>query len=100
MAGYPGCNWCYGAGCLACNAERRKREEQMYQPIFTARRDNPKDMERLRRVAGADVVTEAFGPGGRGIRQIEENAAIESLLQAIDKHFEDADANESTEGRE
>jgi hypothetical protein len=42
---YVDCPWCYGTGCLQCAAERKKAHERSMQPIFTARRDNPRDCE-------------------------------------------------------
>lgn len=41
-------------------------------PIFTARRDNPKDMELLKQVFGQEGLEQAFGDGGRGMEEILE----------------------------
>ena len=68
---------------MACDEEREKYQARQMQPIFTARRDNPEDMEALKRVFGKDALESAFGPGGGGMAEIEEHAAIESLKQAL-----------------
>ena len=95
---YPRCQWCHGTGCLACDAERRMHQERASQPIFSAQRDDPEDMEALRRVFGRDALDHAFGPEGRGMAEIEENAAIESLKQALRKSRpETQDAPAATE---
>ena len=70
---------------MCCDEERRKYEERRSQPIFTADRNDPADMEALRRVAGREALERAFGPGGGGIDEIEYNAAVESLVQASSK---------------
>ena len=82
---FPHCQWCGGYGCMCCDEERRKHEERRSQPIFTADRSDPADMEALRRVAGREALERAFGPGGGGIDEIEYNAAVESLIQAVRK---------------
>ena len=61
---FPHCQWCGGYGCMCCDEERRKHEERRSQPIFTADRSDPADMEALRRVAGREALERAFGPGG------------------------------------
>lgn len=51
-------------------------------PIFTARRGNPSDMELLKQTFGIDALNRAFGSGGRGMAEIEENAAAARAEQA------------------
>lgn len=82
---FPHCPWCGGWGCMCCDEERRKYEERRSQPIFTADRNDPADMEALRRVVGREALERAFGPGGGGIDEVEYNAAVESLIQAVRK---------------
>lgn len=82
---FPYCQWCGGYGCMGCDEERRKYEQRRSQPIFTAERNDPADMEALRRVAGREALERAFGPGGGGIAEVEYNAAVESLVQAFRK---------------
>ena len=79
------CKWCYGSGCLGCDEERRKCEERRSQPIFTADRSDPKDMDALKRVFGREALEHAFGPDGEGMAEIERNAALESVLQSLRK---------------
>ncbi len=79
---FPYCKWCGGSGCMGCDEERRKYEEQRAKPIFSADRDNSDDMEALRRVVGREALGHAFGPDGGGIAEVEYNAAVELLLQA------------------
>ena len=82
---FPYCKWCGGSGCMGCDEERSKYQEQRAKPIFSADRDNPEDMEALRRVIGREAIEHAFGPEGGGIAEVEYNAAVESLLQALRK---------------
>ena len=82
---FPYCKWCGGTGCMGCDEERRKYEEQRAKPIFTADRNNPEDMAALRRVFGREALEHAFGPDGDGMAEVEYNAAVESLLQALRK---------------
>jgi hypothetical protein len=82
---FPYCKWCGGSGCMGCDEERRKYQEQRAKPIFSADRDNPDDMEALRRVVGREAIEHAFGPEGGGIAEVEYNAAVESLLQVLRK---------------
>jgi len=79
------CQWCGGYGCMCCDEERRKYEERRSQPIFTADRSDPDDMEALRRVVGREALERAFGPGGGGIDEVEFNAALQSLVQTMRK---------------
>jgi hypothetical protein len=82
---FPYCKWCGGNGCMCCDEERRKYEERMSQPIFTADVNDPDDMAALRRVVGREALERAFSPGGGGVGEIEFNAAVESVLQALRK---------------
>jgi hypothetical protein len=52
------------------------------EPIFTVRRSNPKDMELLKRVFGREALERAFTEGGRGMAEVEENAAVARAEQA------------------
>lgn len=85
---YVHCDWCNGRGCTACFTARRQREKELEEeynrqfpngpePIFTARLDHPEEMEAMKRVAGREAIEKAFGPGGRGVEEIKENAARE-----------------------
>jgi hypothetical protein len=94
---FPHCQWCGGYGCMCCDEERRKHEERRSQPIFTADRSDPADMEALRRVAGREALERAFGPGGGGIHEVEYNAAVESLVQAMRKARASDSGADSTE---
>lgn len=80
---YPGCRFCGGRGCLACEGERQRAFEQVQDPIFTASTDDPRDMQLLKTYLGKDALDHAFGPDGHGIQEIERNAAIASFLQAV-----------------
>lgn len=84
---YQGCNWCYGNGCNQCEAERQKAFEQAQKPIFTAKADNPHDMEILKEVLGREALEHAFGPDGDGMQEIERNAALGSLKQILHSQF-------------
>ena len=82
---FPYCKWCGGSGCMGCDEERRKYEEQRAKPIFTADRNDPEDMAALRRVVRREALEHAFGPDGGAMAEVEYNAAVESLLQALRK---------------
>lgn len=86
------CKWCGGNGCMGCDEEREKYQQRMSQPIFTADRNDPEDMEALRRLFGAEALQKAFGPDGGGMAEIERNAAIESLKQCFRKRAAKADS--------
>ena len=84
---FSGCNWCHGNGCLMCDKERRRAEELMMQPIFVAKRDNQKDMEALRRIAGAEVLERDYAENSGNMegvmRAVNQRAAVESVLQLL-----------------
>lgn len=83
---FDGCKWCQGNGCMACDEERARAEELRRKPIFTASLDDPEDMKAMKEIFHADALTAAFSEGGGGMREIEEKAAIASLLQALRKN--------------
>ena len=53
------------------------------QPIFTAKAGSPSDMQLLKHVAHADVLTAAFGPNGGGMAEIQKRATEARLAQAL-----------------
>ena len=93
---YVPCKWCGGGsvmfgppGCAACyNARvaKKKKVDEEYarqfpdgpKPFFEARLDSPEEMEAAKRVVGAEALEKAFGPGGRGMEEVLENAAREN----------------------
>lgn len=85
MPAYRDCRFCHGAGCLACDGERKKASEKGPVPMFVAQYDDPEDMEVLKRIFSADAVTAAFSPGGGGLKALEQEAAIASFFQAVRK---------------
>ncbi|MFH0900694.1 MAG: hypothetical protein V2A73_08710 [Pseudomonadota bacterium] len=60
---WKNCQWCGGAGCLYCQAEREKACQRDINPIFIASRDDPADMEALRRIIGKEAIEDAFKNG-------------------------------------
>lgn len=88
---FGGCSWCRGSGCNQCSHERRKHQERIKaqlenpQPIFSADVNDPDDMRLLKNFLGREALEHAFGPDGDGIDEIERNAAVASLCQAIRK---------------
>ena len=82
---YRDCPHCKGAGCDRCTEEADAEYKRQFpngpQPIFTARTDDPRDMELLKFVAGGDVLQEAFGPDGDGMEEIERRAKAATLVQ-------------------
>lgn len=82
---FNGCQWCHGNGCLQCDRERERQSKDAMKPIFTAQRDDPQDMEAMRRIFGADNIRAAFSPGGGGMEKIRQDAAFESVVQLLRK---------------
>jgi hypothetical protein len=82
---YRDCPHCKGDGCDKCpeeaDAEYKRQFPDGPVPIFTARRDNPRDMELLKFVAGCEALEEAFGPDGRGMEEIEDRARAAKWIQ-------------------
>lgn len=52
------------------------------EPMLVVRRDNPEDMELLKKVFHREAIEKAFGPGGGGMEEIERNAAEARAVQA------------------
>ena len=82
---FHGCTWCGGRGCLQCDSEKEKAEKAAFKPLFTADRNNPHDMELLKKHFGGDAIQKAFGPDGRGMVEIYENAVIATVQQCVRK---------------
>ena len=81
MFGPPGCAACYNARSakkLEVDAEYARQFPDGPKPFFTARRDKPEELDAMRRVVGAEALEKAFGPGGRGMEEVLENAAREN----------------------
>jgi hypothetical protein len=76
---YVDCRWCGGRGCLQCPNEADAAYKRAFpggpKPIATFRLDSPEDMERARAAIGVEAIRKAFGPGGGGVREIEQNVA-------------------------
>ena len=87
MSAFKDCPWCNGRSCNQCTIEQRKAAEQAEKafgkPIFTARIDNPHDMQLLKQIMGREAIEKAFSPGGGGAEEIQTNAAIASLIQCL-----------------
>lgn len=82
------CRFCGGAGCLSCDTIKpKKKEDERLNPIFTAQRDNPDDMEALAKIAGRSALEHAYGPDGGGMAEIKYNACVESLIQKMRNSF-------------
>ncbi len=82
---FDGCSWCYGRGCLQCDEQRRKWEERQMEPMFVADTEDPEDMRDLREFLGGEALQKAFGPGGGGVSEVRQNAALASLRQFFRK---------------
>lgn len=70
---------------MACDAERDAANKRRMEPIFVADPNDPDDMRQMREIFGAEALEKAFGPGGRGMQEIEESAAYGSLVQLLRK---------------
>jgi hypothetical protein len=75
---YRDCRWCQGRGCLYCKAEADKAYKAAFpnglQPIATFNISTPEGLERAKGAIGIDAIRKAFGPGGRGVEEVAENA--------------------------
>lgn len=83
---FHSCRWCGGTGCLQCDIERAKAIEAAKEPILTFKHedlDDPTLGPLIRRAIGGDALVKAFGPGGGGMREIEGNCALASLVKAL-----------------
>ena len=83
MTAYTRCKYCRGRGCLACDGERKRDQEQANEPLFVAKTGSPEDMELLLRAVGADAVKRAYGPNGGKVDELKRNLLVSSLLQSI-----------------
>lgn len=73
---YRNCRWCYGEGCLYCEAEAKKAYQREFpdgpKPLATFTADEL-EQPAVRGAIGAEAVQKAFSPGGRGMAEIAEN---------------------------
>ena len=69
---YDDCKWCGGKGCLACPGEAKKAEKEAIKPLFTAKLNDPQDLELLKKNFGREAIEKAFGEGGGGMREIKK----------------------------
>jgi hypothetical protein len=67
----------------ALDAEYARQFPNGPTPMFTARRDNPGDMELLAKVFGRAKLEAAFGPNGGGMVEIERAAAEARGTQSL-----------------
>lgn len=89
---YHNCKWCNGSGCITCEIERKKDIDKLPEPLFVLK--NERDWDLLDGAIGAEAINKAFGPEpdpmkrfvtgeGGGLKTIEHNLAIASLLQHL-----------------
>ncbi len=75
---YRDCKFCDGRGCLACPEEAEKAYREDFpdgpEPIATFKIDDPKGMERFKKMFGKDALDKAFGPRGGGVDELIKNA--------------------------
>ena len=83
MQPYDKCRWCRGRGCLYCQEERRRDQEEP-ELLFTVDPNDPEDMRQLAETFGRQALERAFREGD-GMVEIERNAALASLMQMIRK---------------
>lgn len=97
---YVPCAFCGGGseclgfgGCMACFSARQKKKKELDEeykrqfpdgpkPFFTAKLDDPEQVEQAKRVIGREALEKAFGPGGGGIEEITQKAAEEMAKRA------------------
>lgn len=66
----------------ACDAEYARQFPDGPKPIFVAKRGTD-DIGLMKSTFGIDALNRAFGPGGRGIAEIEEGAERARATQAL-----------------
>ncbi|WEX10309.1 hypothetical protein [Chelativorans sp. AA-79] len=76
---YRDCRWCYGKGCLYCEAEANAEYKRQFpdgsKPIATFDMTTPEGREAAKKAIGREAIEKAFGAGGGGIAEILENIA-------------------------
>jgi len=86
---------------MMCDAEREKAIEARRQPILSVTYEEMQDptLGRLIKDAiGREALERAFGPGGGGMAEIEENCAIVSFVQAMRKATSRSEGDEEDTG--
>lgn len=87
---FVSCRWCDSRGCAACanaRAQRKRELDEEYarqfpngpQPMFSLPMETDEQIATARRVIGREVIEKAFGPNGRGVEEIIENAEREGI---------------------
>lgn len=64
------------------DAEYKRQFPNGPELLFSAKTDNPDDMELLKKVFGREALEHAFGPDGGGIAEVEQNAAEARAAQS------------------
>ena len=71
---YRDCRWCRGRGCLYCKSEADKAFKIAFpngaEPMATF---TLAELDKARDAIGAEAVTKAFSPGGRGLAEVIQN---------------------------
>lgn len=84
MAGFWGCKWCGGSGCVCCKDEADRKYKEQFpdgpKPLITFKRNDPQDMELMRESIGGKALQQAFSPAGGGMSEVLAN--IEKALQS------------------
>lgn len=74
---YVDCKWCYGKGCTFCPGEAERAYKAAFpdgaKPMATFKLDNPDDVAVFKTVFGREALEKAFGEGGGGMTEIEDN---------------------------
>lgn len=82
MNAYQNCKFCLGRGCLACDGEREKDRELATEPLFVADPNDPCDMALLENAIGAEAIDRAYGPDGRGAKELWTNLIVAAMIKA------------------
>lgn len=74
---YRDCKWCYGKGCTFCPGEAERAYQKAFPdgpvPLATFKADNPDDVAAFKAIFGREALEKAFGEGGGGMTEIEDN---------------------------
>lgn len=85
------CKWCYGKGCLSCEAKRLRQEEEYKKqfpdgpkPLLVARFDNPDEMQALKDLTETMIGKGAFAELADGLDQYKFRRLPRPILRIFE----------------
>lgn len=61
MAYVKSCRFCHGKGCFDCDVKSDRAREESFNNPLTFKADSPEDMERMKSLLHADVISTPEG---------------------------------------